>query len=286
MAKGKEKKFMLLHNGDFLRDYAKSRNMFLYPYDIRTGSDISVFRNMADSTHFVVFSMDEMKPVQKDGVTLYEIRDVNLMFSWEKQLGDELGTAISHWNSRTQHNAKVLLKPVLQRFVSLESKEILVNLVIWAVISAIQPLYTILHEYALAFVFMLICSNARKVLFQSYGEEIPRKFLQQWADSHGGTFSGKFYENAMLKWEDIRKNHEDSLPLFVAWRRKKYRFGENYEEDEEMQALDEPATPSEVDYCQEIRDTLNTQIDEFNAQKTKISDKAIKGHIEDLLSIL
>ena len=39
-------------------------------------------------------------------------------------------------------------------------------------------------------------------------------------------------------------------------------------------------------YCKEIRDSLHSQIGEISDQRTKISDKAVKGYVENIIKIL
>ena len=56
--------YRLAEDGNFLRDYARAENRFIYPYDILTGADIGLFENVKakeEKHRYIICTLKEMK---------------------------------------------------------------------------------------------------------------------------------------------------------------------------------------------------------------------------------
>ena len=287
--------FTLAGDGNFLRSYAKEHNLFLYPYDILTGSDIALFENInekAPEKRYIVCTTAEMKP-QKTSKNLYHIVPSHTMAIWDSVSASSYEGAVALWNKRTQTTAKRILKSFPWRFWAMEHSAIWLNsftcFVVFFLLAINNSVYHFLteHTYLSLAIFFLLCSNIENIFTKSYGEEMPREIVERWAGWHADHFIDNFYMDAMQVWPEIKRRHENSIPIYLMWKRGKLRPPVNINSNEEVAGLIDASKETEYTlYCQEIRDSLRMQIGEISDQRTKISDKTIKGYVENILKIL
>ena len=283
--------FILVGDGNFLRNYAKAQNLFLYPYDISTGSDIALFETVKDwypQRRYLVCPLDEMKLQTWKKDNTYYFKSM-----WSVITFSSCDEAIAEWNKRMQTIAKEMIPPLPWRFFSMEGSAILGNIFIWGLVFigfvANPGLPYSLHDNPPLAVtlYVLIVSNIKNIFLKSYGEEMPLDVLKRWASWHADHYIEKFNDDAMKIWPDIKKRHENSIPLYLLWKRGKLRPSENANNLENMTATaDLPEDDAYQMYCQEIRDLLRRQIDEISDQRTKISDRTVKGYVDSILKIL
>ena len=117
--------FIEVLSGDELRHYAQEHNVFIYPYDIFTSSDIAMFKNVKvkdPKNRFIVCALNDMNEKDtKEGKVIYEIEPWVRMCEWESCAADSYEGAIARWNKRMKKTAAKMMKPPLRRFVALES---------------------------------------------------------------------------------------------------------------------------------------------------------------------
>ena len=79
--------FIEVLSGDELRHYAQEHNVFIYPYDIFTSSDIAMFKNVKvkdPKNRFIVCALNDMNEKDtKEGKVIYEIEPWARMCEWE-----------------------------------------------------------------------------------------------------------------------------------------------------------------------------------------------------------
>ena len=121
--------FTLVGDGNFLRRYAKEHDIFLYPYDILTGSDIALFENIKEKSpekRYIICTIAEMKP-QKTSKNLYHIVPFHTGAIWSSMSASSYEWAVSLWNQRMQITAKRILKSFPWRFWDMEHSAIRLN---------------------------------------------------------------------------------------------------------------------------------------------------------------
>lgn len=288
--------FILAGTGETLRTFAKEHDIFIYPYDILTASDIAMYENIKSKDHkerFIVCAVDDMmKKESKNGTTIYQITTWARMSDWNSYSAETYEVAIELWNKRMKETAQKLLKPPLRRFFSIEYTAIVKNLFAWGFVFFIVSLnndvfYFLRDHYILVFsIFTLLCSNVKNIFVRSYGEEIPRDILRGWANVSTYKFNDNFYEDAMYQWSTLRELCENSVPIYLLWKRGKLQKIEATAGVPVVEAPDKTKDATYKIYCQEIKDALHLQIIEINDLRTKVSDKAVKHYVEDILKIL
>ncbi len=78
--------FILMANGDALRCFAKEHGVFIYPYDIQTGSDIAMFEGMKvkdPKQRFIVCGIDDMREKTISDIASYEISTWGRVGDWD-----------------------------------------------------------------------------------------------------------------------------------------------------------------------------------------------------------
>lgn len=301
-------KYKLVHTGDFLRQYAKENDLFIYPYDLLTGADIALYENTEAKEkrqRYYVCSLEELS-MNKGKVGAYE-RPAKCEFpaALRHEAAVDFEGALTNWNKRMREGIVRFQRPFWSRFFSIELGNIVFNagflLIIYSVISAIPGLYSLLKEYALPFVFILLCSNIKNIFTKSYGEEIPRETLRDWAKIYGMHFQSEFYMTAMDGWREVQERHKTSLPVYLMKKRgllqPKADCGEKLPElpqeiegeTEEVQGLVQENKVEETDYqayCQEIIEKLDNQTKEIGERRAKISDRMLRLYVEKIFKIL
>lgn len=87
----------------------------------------------------------------------------------------------------------------------------------------------------------------------------------------------------MSVWPEIKRLYENSIPIYLMWKRGKMQLPVS------APGTDVPNTTEDMSpnlYFQEIRDALHLQIGEIHDQCTKISNKTVKGYVENILKVL
>ncbi|MBR2214296.1 MAG: hypothetical protein IJ849_00900 [Selenomonadaceae bacterium] len=293
----KENKFVMARDGDSLRQWCANNNLFLYPYDIVTGADIALFKNEVNDG-FIVMTMEEVKNLRGYSYR-FLIKDPLLYASYKELMVSTPGVAVVQWNDRARKRAAALLQPLPRRFFSSEWPHMLSNFVIWGIVYWLvihSPVYQyFFHDNLLFIIFLLLVFNVHKFFSKSYGAEIPRKILEQWLkrnDLKDAPQREAFYQAAMADWPLIRQRHRESLPLFLAWRRGCYAFAKEPETldlrlldyDKKPPAAAEPEP--EEDYCAEIKEQLNKQLNHLKDERGKVADREVKTGLEDIIAIL
>lgn len=285
--------FMLVSDGNALRRFAKEHDMFIYPYDIQTGSDIAMFEGIKvkdPKQRFIVCGADDMRKKKIRDGTAYEISTWGRVGDWDKYCSESYEGAIGLWNKRMKKTARQLLKPVVRRFFLMEYPAIVMNLFLWGFIFFILALnndvfFFFCDHYVFACsVFIILCSNVKNIFLRSYGEEIPRDILQTWAFANSTGHDEAFYEDAICQWPTLKERHDNSVPLYLMWKRGKLQ--PPGDDDKVMESHGEIKDTTYQTYCQEIRDSLRLQISEITNQRAKISDKIVKGYVENILKVL
>lgn len=284
--------FKMAMSGDALRQLAGERGLFLYPYDILTGSDLVMLENIKvkdPKQKFIVCAVMDMKETEsKEGQKIYAIETSAIMWDWDRYCADTYEGAIALWNKRMKKMARNLQRPPWQRFLCIEYPALGMNVFLWGVLFLILALSDAVsgfyHEHYLCSVllFLLLCSNIKNIFLKSYGEEIPRSVLQSWAEANIRKFDRAFYEKAMQQRAARCEQYENSVPLYLLWKRGKLRA-------EDAEPVEDTAEAEDMTcriFCQEIRETLQGQIDEIRDQRTKITSRTVKRYVEDILSIL
>lgn len=284
--------FIEVLSGDELRHYAQEHNVFIYPYDIFTSSDIAMFKNVKvkdPKNRFIVCALNDMNEKDtKEGKVIYEIEPWARMCEWESCAADSYEGAIARWNKRMKKTAAKMMKPPLRRFVALESSSMVTNIFLWGfvffILSFNSSVSDFFHShYILAgLFFVLLCSNIKNIFTKSYGEEIPREILRSWAGVSTHRFNEAFYEKAMRQREKLRELCENSVPLYLLWRRGKLQSAA----PPAIEAAESGEDTSSKIYCQEIRNSMGGQISEIGDLRTRISDRAVKRYVEDILKAL
>lgn len=279
-------------SGEELRNYAREHNRFIYPYVLFTGSDIAMFKNVKvkdAKKRFIVCALDDMNEKDtKDGQVIYEIESWARMCDWESCAADSYEGAIARWNKHMKKTAAKMLKPPFRRFMAMESSSIVTNIFLWGILFFILSFNSSMSEffhshYILAsLLFGLLCSNIKNIFIKSYGEEIPRETLRSWSEVSTHNFNENFYEKAMRQWENLRQLCENSVPLYLLWRRGKLQSDALLP----IETADDGNDTNGKIYCQEIRDSLRGQIEEISDLRTRISDKFVKRDVEDILKVL
>ena len=287
--------YILMANGDALRCFAKEHGIFIYPYDIQTGSDIAMFEGMKvkdPKQRFIVCGIDDMREKTISGITSYEISTWGRVGDWDNYCSESYEGAIELWNKRMKETAQQLLKPPLRRFWLNEYSAIFMNLLLWGFIFFIVSLNNNVffffrdHYIFTLSIFILLCSNVKNIFLKSYGEEIPRDMLQKWAYANIYGYDEKFCDDAIRQWAMLKERHDNSVPLYLLWKRGKLRAAKDDETPKEIESHDEPQEMTYKLYCREILDSLRIQIDEISDLRTKIFDKTVKGYVENILKIL
>ena len=287
--------FRLTADGDALRSFAKEHGIFIYPYDIQTGSDIAMFEGIKvkdPKQRFIVCSMDDMKQKTVKNETAYEISTWSRTGDWDSYCSESYEGAVELWNKRMKKTAKYLLKPPFLRFFLIEHPAILLNICIWGVIFLItlstNEVSSFFREHYIftSSIFVLLCSNVKNIFLKSYGEEIPSDILQKWAIANTHGYDEKFNSDAIYQWHLLRERYENSVPLYLLWKRGKLRSSKKDVNPKAIESHGEQQDITYQIYCKEIRDSLHSQIGEISDQRTKISDKAVKGYVENIIKIL
>lgn len=279
-------------SGEELRNYAREHNRFIYPYDILTGSDIAMFKNVKvkdAKKRFIICPLDDMNEKDtKDGQVIYEIESWARMCDWESCADDSYEGAIARWNKQMKKTAAKMMKPPLRRFVAMESSSMVTNIFLWGVLfflfsfnSSVSDFFHS-HYILTSLLFGVLCSNIKNIFTKSYGEEIPRETLRSWAGVSTHKFDEAFYEKAMRQWETLRQLCENSVPLYLLWRRGKLQSNALLP----IETADDGQDTTGKIYCQEIRDSLRGQTEEISDIRTRISDKAVKRYVENILKVL
>lgn len=286
--------FILTDGGDSVRNFAKEHDLFIYPYDILTGSDIAMFESIKvkdPKQRFIICGIDDMRQKKdKEGKIIYEISTWSRISDWDSYCSDSYEGAVSLWNERMKKTSQRLLRPPFRRFLLIEYPAIVMNLFLWGFIFFVVALNNDVfhffcdHSIFTFSVFVLLCSNVKNIFVNSYGEEIPREILQNWAYANTYGYNGIFFDEAMHQWPALKEFHENSIPIYLMWKRGKLRKREAAAEIPKLSASTEDTSHQE--YCEEIKAKLNAQINDLANERTKISDKAIKKDIEAVLDIL
>lgn len=285
--------FILAGDGNFLRGYAKEHNLFLYPYDILTGSDIGLFENINEKSpekRYIVCTTAEMLPKKSAEKNLYHIVPSHTMAIWDSVSSSSYEGAIALWNQRTQTTAKRILKSFPWRFFAMEHSAIWLNVftcfVVFFLLALNNSVYHFMTEYTYLTLaaYILLCSNIENIFTKSYGEEMPREIVERWAGWHADHYIEQFNSDAMLVWSEIKRLHENSIPIYLMWKRGKMRPRETVAELPSASATIEDT--SHIEYCEEIKAELKAQINDLANERTKIYDGAVKKDIEDILDIL
>jgi len=284
--------FIKVESGDTLRNYAREHNFFIYPYDIFTGSDIAMFKNVKvkdPQKRFIVCVLSDMNEKDaRDGQVIYGIKPWERMGDWESSAADSYEGALVRWNKRMKKTVVRMLKPPLRRFMAMEYSAMVTNIFLWGflffILSFNSTVSDFFHShYILAsLLFVILCSNIKNIFIKSYGEEIPREILRSWAGVSTHGFNEAFYEKAMQQREDLRQLCENSVPLYLLWRRGKLHPATPLT----IEAADDGKDSSSKMYCQEIRNSLNRQISEISDLWTRIPDEAVKRCVECILKTL
>lgn len=286
-------KFKLVGDGDFLRKYAREHGLFIYPYDLLTGADIALFEDFEtkkNDEHFLVCTMNDVKVRPDKLEKIYRLSAHNRGRDVFACRGATYEAALAGWNKEMQKLAKTLLKPLPQRFLSIESNGLFLNVLGWGIfvyiLGAIPFVHEFLRENVLAIIFILLCCNLEHLFIYSYGEEIPRSTLELWAAPIRGRFSEGIYGQMMGEWEERKERHENALPWYLLWKRGKLRPGAETEEVAVEAAPAVEEEPEHLRYCREIRQKLTEQITTIEDQRTKIADRAIRRYADEVLKIL
>ncbi|MBE6093178.1 MAG: hypothetical protein E7201_08465 [Selenomonas ruminantium] len=284
--------FIEVESGDTLRSYAREHNLFVYPYDLFTGAEIAMFKNVKvqdQQKRFIVCALNDMNEKDaRDGQVIYEIKPWARMCEWESSAADSYEGAIVRWNKRMKKTAVRMLKPPIIRFITMEYSAMVTNIFVWGflffVLSFNSTISDFFHSHYIltGLLFVLLCSNIKNIFIKSYGEEIPRETLRSWAYVSTHRFNEAFYEKAMRQREDLRQLCENSVPLYLLWQRGKL----NPAAPLTIESADDGNDTGIKIYCQEIRNSLNGQISEISDLRTRIPDGAVKRHIEGILKTL
>ena len=285
--------FRLLGDGDFLRNYAREHNLFIYPYDLLTGSDMALFEDLEaknSAEQYLICALSDVKLGSDTGGKLYKLAPQALYKNATACRGATYEEVLKLWNERMRKQAETLLKPLPRRFLALEGGAIIINVLGWGLfvlmLGFIPFVYDFLKENALVIIFILLCCNLEHLFMSSYGEEIPGRTLELWARPAQGNFSESLYRQMMGEWEALKERHDKALPYYLLWKRGQLRGAAEEVEPAEPEPAAIPAEPGYRDYCREIKAKLAAQIEDIAEQETKISDRSVKRYVEDILKIL
>ena len=294
--------FKLARDGNSIRELAKRKDLFLCPYDILTGSDIALFEDTKSKTaeRYFVCALDEMRRSTGRNSDMYRHADTNVIWL-PRYYAASHEEAIRLWNDRAQLMARRMLKPFPWRFFLMEYAGMFWTAIVWGIVFFLLAINNEIfhfiddHSYFALLVYIMICSNAKNIFLKSYGEEIPSDILERWAGQHGAFFEEDFHAQAMAEWEFIRESHENSLPIYLLWKRGKLRSRQPIV-NPALPPATAPAEPQEPerteedrsheDYCQEIKSLLAEQLNDIQDYRTKITDKVVRKDIASIVGVL
>lgn len=287
-------KYRLVHKGDFLREFAREHNLFIYPYDLETGADIALYENTEakEKTHrYYVCSLEEAKPRQGRKGPHEAPLVCDMIYQCRPHCAASFEGALQSWNLRMQKRLQILQYPFWQRFFVLELDGIVKNagvyILIYCLLDSWPFLDHLVREYAWPLVVAFFICNLEHLFTKSYGSEIPRRLLSRWQKAPQPKFAADFYEEAMEEWQEVREKHEESLPIYLRWRRDMLPTQEDGQPLPETLPEEQQAGESSYEvYCREILDTLAAQAGEIKDRQTKIADRAIRQQVEKILKLL
>lgn len=291
-------KYRLVHDGDFLREYAREHNLFIYPYDLETGADIALYENTETKEkmqRYYICSLEEVKPRYGKAGLHEKLLFCDFGSQCRQDCAGDFAGALASWNTRMRKRLKTLQKPFLWRFLALEADSIFLNAIflglLYYLIVFFPALDNLLREYAWPFIVMFFICNLENIFTRSYGAEIPRSTLSYWAKARWQAFSEQFYQEAMAAWPEVQKQHQNSPPIYVMWRRNLLEAADEQEREEPgPQSL--AANGNQDDeltyqaYCREILGRLDHQAEELKDRQTKIRDRFVRQQVEKILKLL
>ena len=294
-------KFILAANGEALHNFAREHNLFIFPYDLRRTADIALYENIVTknpSERYIICAVCDMKKLETDNnLTTYIFDNLEILENWNIRISETYEGAIYNWNVLMKNTANTLLKPPLQRIWDTEFPYVVTKFVLYGILGFLFLLdndnyhFFLEHNVVILTLFVLFCSNIKNIFLKSYWEEIPEGFLFSWINADISKFDDEFFKDAMSAKEVLKKLYENSVPIYLLWKRGKLRSQIREREKAEEEAKKKETPEKEVDntyelYCEEIKSSLSLQINEICDLKTKIYDMAVRYDIDNILKIL
>jgi len=294
-------KFILAANGEALHNFAREHNLFIFPYDLRRTADIALYENIVTknpSERYIICAVCDMKKLETDNnLTTYIFDNLEILENWNIRISETYEGAIYNWNVLMKNTANTLLKPPLQRIWDTEFPYAITKFVLYGILGFLFLLdndnyhFFLEHNIVILTLFIIVCSNIKNIFLKSYWEEVPESFLFSWANADISKFDEEFFKDAMSAKEALKKLYENSVPIYLLWKRGKLRSQIREREKAEEESKNKETPEKEVDntyevYCEEIKSSLSLQINEIRDLKTKIYDMAVKYDIDNILKIL
>ncbi len=294
--------YVLVANSETLYNFARTHDLFIFPYDLKRAADIALYENTMTKNPFeryIIFAVCDMNEHEagENSTTLYALSNVERAGDCRTCSSETYEGAIFQWNMLMKKTAKTLLKPPLQRFWDTEHFYIKIKFVLYGFVGFLFLLnnrnyhFFLEHNIVILTLFIIVCSNIKNIFLKSYWEEVPEGFLFSWANADISKFDEEFFKDAMSAKEALKKLYENPVPIYTLWKRGKLKNQIREREKAEEEAKNKETPEKEVDntyelYCEEIKSSLSLQINEIRDLKTKIYDMAVRYDIDNILKIL